>query len=225
MKEVERLRRDMEEDEQAQGLADDASQDEQEEKKLIVEGDIDEQPRSSNSTEVHDDTEFRSPLAVPKDSPESTEIEGTWDIPQKTEGDAATDIDETGRSQSKTKGSKGKNKPLSPELPTKTVKYKYRPVPDIILPDTGGDTLTDSTISDRPQTELSKREKRRLREAKKAREGQTASSCQACNVCKEQFESKTKLFAHINSAGHALASAAIKDNEADRMKKGRKGNR
>jgi DnaJ family protein A protein 5 len=48
---------------------------------------------------------------------------------------------------------------------------------------------------------------------------------QVCNVCKEQFESKTKLFAHINDTGHALASASAKDNESDRTKKGRKGKR
>jgi hypothetical protein len=52
----------------------------------------------------------------------------------------------------------------------------------------------------------------------------TGMHLQICNVCKEQFGSKTKLFAHINDTGHALASGSIKDDEADRTK-GRKGKR
>ncbi|KAI9451065.1 DnaJ-domain-containing protein [Lactarius psammicola] len=53
--------------------------------------------------------------------------------------------------------------------------------------------------------EMSKREKRRAREAaKKAREGEAKNGC-ACNVCGEKFDSKTKMFEHINREGHALA--------------------
>lgn len=53
--------------------------------------------------------------------------------------------------------------------------------------------------------EMSKREKRRAREAaKKAREGEAKGGC-ACNVCGEKFDSKTKMFEHINREGHALA--------------------
>jgi DnaJ family protein A protein 5 len=60
-----------------------------------------------------------------------------------------------------------------------------------------------------------------LRETKKALQGQATS--QMCNLCKEQFESKTKLFAHIHNMGHALASAEnVKHNQA---KKGKKGKR
>ncbi|KAH9028531.1 DnaJ-domain-containing protein [Lactarius hengduanensis] len=53
--------------------------------------------------------------------------------------------------------------------------------------------------------EMSKREKRRAREAaKKVREGEAKGGC-ACNVCGEKFDSKTKMFEHINREGHALA--------------------
>lgn len=53
--------------------------------------------------------------------------------------------------------------------------------------------------------EMSKREKRRAREAaKKAREGEAKSGC-ACNVCGENFDSRTKMFDHINREGHTLA--------------------
>ncbi|KAH9958552.1 DnaJ domain-containing protein [Russula dissimulans] len=66
---------------------------------------------------------------------------------------------------------------------------------------------------------LSKREKRRAREAaKKARESEVKSGC-ACNVCGETFESRTKLFEHINLEGHALANP--RDGETTK-KKGKK---
>jgi DnaJ family protein A protein 5 len=70
---------------------------------------------------------------------------------------------------------------------------------------------------------LTKREKRRAKDAaKKAREAEappTIQVCtmldgliieinttrQSCNVCAETFESRTKLFAHIEASGHQLA--------------------
>jgi len=83
------------------------------------------------------------------------------------------------------------------------------------------DVPGDEATPDGSQAELSKREKRQLREAKKALLGQVTSH--TCNVCKEQFESKTKLFAHINNTGHALASP--EDIEHHRTKKGKKEKR
>ncbi|KAG9074342.1 hypothetical protein FRC06_010764 [Ceratobasidium sp. 370] len=59
--------------------------------------------------------------------------------------------------------------------------------------------------SDGPAATPSKREKRRAREAaKKAREAETP--VQICNVCAEPFESRSKLFAHIEASGHQLAA-------------------
>jgi len=52
---------------------------------------------------------------------------------------------------------------------------------------------------------LSKREKRRAREAAKNARESEAKSVSACNVCGEVFESRTKLFEHVNREGHALA--------------------
>ncbi|KAG9101011.1 hypothetical protein FS749_011094 [Ceratobasidium sp. UAMH 11750] len=50
-----------------------------------------------------------------------------------------------------------------------------------------------------------KREKRRAREAaKKAREAETPA--QVCNVCAESFDSRSKLFAHVEASGHQLAA-------------------
>lgn len=63
----------------------------------------------------------------------------------------------------------------------------------------------EASTANSTKMELSKREKRRAREAaKKAREGESKSSC-ACNVCGENFDSRTKLFEHVNREGHALA--------------------
>jgi len=59
--------------------------------------------------------------------------------------------------------------------------------------------VKDDALSDAP----TKREKRRAREAaKKAKEGTQQLKC---NVCGEKFSSKTKLFAHIDEEGHAIA--------------------
>ncbi|QRV90164.1 DnaJ domain protein [Ceratobasidium sp. AG-Ba] len=63
----------------------------------------------------------------------------------------------------------------------------------------------------------SKREKRRAREAaKKAREAETPA--QICNVCAESFESRSKLFAHIETSGHQLA--VPQKDEGPQSKKG-----
>jgi DnaJ homolog subfamily A member 5 len=183
-KEVERLRREMEEDEQDLGLGRaEAGQDREEGGELMVEDGADEPPRSLTPTEVPDDAVPHSALADTQYPPESAEIEGMWGSTRPQEEDRATIIDGTEQSQSKVKKSKPRDKP---EPPTKTEKkYTYRPVPDIALsiaedsPDTGADTPTESAAQEGPQTELSKREKRRLREAKKAREGQASSSSQA----------------------------------------------
>ncbi|KAG8779944.1 hypothetical protein FRC12_023671 [Ceratobasidium sp. 428] len=63
-----------------------------------------------------------------------------------------------------------------------------------------------------------KREKRRAREAaKKAREAETPA--QICNVCAESFESRSKLFTHIEASGHQLATPHEKD-EGPQRKQG-----
>jgi len=49
---------------------------------------------------------------------------------------------------------------------------------------------------------MSKKEKRKLK--KEDKNGQNAQQALKCNVCKEQFDSKSKLFKHVNATGHAL---------------------
>lgn len=93
------------------------------------------------------------------------------------------------------------------------------------------------------QPEMSKREKRRAREAAKQAKGETVGAklvgplfmsvvsaqgvtdgvpFQLCNVCNTEFESRTKLFAHIKSTGHALATPDD-DRTGGGGKKGKKG--
>ncbi|OSX59062.1 hypothetical protein POSPLADRAFT_1075842 [Postia placenta MAD-698-R-SB12] len=72
------------------------------------------------------------------------------------------------------------------------------------------------------QPEMSKREKRRAREAAKQAKGETVGAKLLCNVCNTEFESRTKLFAHIKSTGHALATPDD-DRTGGGGKKGKKG--
>ncbi|CAE6532424.1 unnamed protein product [Rhizoctonia solani] len=74
------------------------------------------------------------------------------------------------------------------------------------------------------QPTLTKREKRRAKEAaKKAREAEAASAPQVCNVCSEPFESRTKLFAHIEATGHQLAAPEKTPTTQSKKNAGKKG--
>jgi len=66
-------------------------------------------------------------------------------------------------------------------------------------------------------SELSKRDKRRARQTKKA----SIEPGHHCNVCGESFPNKTKLFSHIGELGHALA----RDAEGKDRRTGKKGKR
>lgn len=54
------------------------------------------------------------------------------------------------------------------------------------------------------QPKASKRDRRRLREARK--HAQAAEDANKCYVCEAKFESRSNLFNHIRSSGHAVAS-------------------
>ncbi|TFY74518.1 hypothetical protein EWM64_g9494, partial [Hericium alpestre] len=86
-----------------------------------------------------------------------------------------------------------------------------RPDDEAALSDTNGDADLDG------QPQPSKKEKRRAREAaKKAKDGDAKTTV---------FESRTKLFAHINETGHALASSEGNGASVTGKKKGKKGKR
>ncbi|KAH8929317.1 DnaJ-domain-containing protein [Atractiella rhizophila] len=65
-----------------------------------------------------------------------------------------------------------------------------------------GEIKKEEQVEDAPQ--LSKREKRRAKEAAK-KASEERSEVQHCHVCKEEFTSRTKLFAHVKDTGHASA--------------------
>ena len=57
----------------------------------------------------------------------------------------------------------------------------------------------ETKIEEQPD-EVSKKDKRRAKLAEKEAKGPSL----VCNVSKQSFESKSKLFKHINTTGHAL---------------------
>jgi DnaJ family protein A protein 5 len=80
--------------------------------------------------------------------------------------------------------------------------------------------LQATSAAHQTKSDMTKREKRRARAAKKIQERSpqqvrhcflseeitnNAPAGQTCNSCAQRFESKTKLFKHINATGHALA--------------------
>lgn len=162
MKEVDRLRRDMEKDEKELGLVENQGQDEQVGQQEVVER---EPPRSATPAEVH--SEPPSPSIIPNDPPQYIKRENAM-------------VGADDQLQPQGRRTKRKDKPPNvPELPTKTEKkMKSGSAADIASPtredlagiDVDALTLVGGVVRDEAQPELSKREKRRLREAKKASE-------------------------------------------------------
>ncbi|KAI0029758.1 DnaJ domain-containing protein [Vararia minispora EC-137] len=80
-------------------------------------------------------------------------------------------------------------------------------------------------VSAAPQ--LSKRDKRRAREATKktAIAEQEAQGGQQCNVCMETFDSRKKLFVHINQTGHAAGRPSSPPHAREKGGKGKSAQR
>lgn len=236
MKEVERLKREMEEDDEELGLAEEAELTEEEEEE--ADEDVDEPPGSPSPDEV---TQTDAGLPSPGDhesapAPPEPDYDGNSGTEARTQKDG-DGVEESPLPLGRT--GKRKGKPPPREILTKTEKkMASMPIPGI-------DTVPQEPAEPiEPQVELSKREKRRLREAKKA-QATDSSSTQAqvyvksslanylalifltkvCNVCQKTFESKTKLFNHINDTGHALAVSALDDDGPGGQKKKKKGKR
>ncbi|KAI0951581.1 hypothetical protein AcW1_008590 [Taiwanofungus camphoratus] len=223
MKAVEMLRKQMEEDDEGLGLggveAEDGGADLAEnEAEAAVEGETEEEPpRSPNFGES------------------SLPVEDTGTPPQHVSGRGAEEPVGTHKPGTRTKGKTKKPRPPSPELISKTErrdKFWKQDVevnaeapsstslqPEVEEPqeDAGVSHTTNGQLK---QPELSKREKRRAREVEKKARGSDLATKLRCNICNSEFESRTKLFAHINSSGHASAVEGPQGN-----KKGRKGKR
>ncbi|KAJ7573863.1 DnaJ domain-containing protein [Mycena floridula] len=176
MKEVERLRREMlDEDE-------DLDLDNVEEEAL-------QEEESPDDTEQLLDEPSRSPSPRPSVvEPVAKEV-ATPPIAEQ-EDDEVTP---------KSKGRK--SKPVAKDPLTKTEKLART----LDLDHDDADPASDAGLEQQPgEPEMTKREKRRIRQAKKA-DAEKLTSEFRCNICSETFESKTKLFAHVNDKGHASA--------------------
>ncbi|KZO96736.1 DnaJ-domain-containing protein [Calocera viscosa TUFC12733] len=90
------------------------------------------------------------------------------------------------------------------------------------------DDAAASGLSTPAKAEMSKKDKRRAREAaKKEKEAADAAAAtvtgvQKCNVCGEEFDSRTKLFAHVRETGHAAAEPERGKGGASKGKKGKR---
>lgn len=161
MKEVERLKREMEEDDEEFGLAEEEAE---------VNKDVDEPSGSDSPEEV---TYLPSPVDREHEPtlPEP-DNDATFDAGVRGQN-AADDVEESPVPFGK-KGKRNGKSPLGKQ--TKTEKSLLMSIP-------GTDTVLQQPAECiQPKVELSKREKRRLKEAKKAQE--TKSSIQA-HVCEE----------------------------------------
>ncbi|EMD33296.1 hypothetical protein CERSUDRAFT_160177 [Gelatoporia subvermispora B] len=152
---------------------------------------------------------------------------------------AIEDEDEFSR-QSRSRKKK-KSRASSPEFVPRTARKAKARRPEEELEDLqhmqslklgSGENTRDSTpAADTPAEEpeqtalpqISKRDKRRAKEAEKKARGEDTQAKQRCNICQAEFDSRTKLFAHINATGHAAAPGA--SDEPRGTKKGKKGKR
>ncbi|KAH8094576.1 DnaJ-domain-containing protein [Cristinia sonorae] len=144
------------------------------------------------------------------------------------------------RSRPKKKRAKQNTRPPSPSPPTRTErKLRSRQQPnfpgdgtlsgndktstvDVTRPNPDVSAVApDAEGHEAPKSEPSKRDKRRAREAAKKAQEETSANKLSCNVCAAQFDSRTKLFAHISDTDHA--SAEQRDAERGGKKKGKKG--
>ncbi|TFK50070.1 DnaJ-domain-containing protein [Heliocybe sulcata] len=200
LKEVERLKREMTEDDEELGLAVDAE-----------------------GAEPDDPSTSRSP--TPISSPEHVAEDTAWISAQ--EGGSAPEIDievvqpDPAYDDTSTKSAESRGTPAEADSSDHA---GGEDLGDDLV--SSSQPVSKNTASEGGSQELSKREKRRAREAAKAQRAKDAHNLHTCNMCKGEFDSKTKLFNHVRDTGHALAVPAT--NKTDRgaqAKKGKKGRR
>ncbi|PCH42611.1 DnaJ-domain-containing protein [Wolfiporia cocos MD-104 SS10] len=167
-------------------------------------------------------------------------VEETPSLPEQAVQELVSEeADETYRQPTRRKGKK-KSRAPSPEVllsserkardgtrnSSDTESVQRGSTPRDSLEHSQGMGPSDDEVEKPAQPEMSKRDKRRAREARKAAREEQAqlSATQQCNVCKAVFDSRTKLFAHIKSTGHALVEPADRVTSQS-GKKGKKGKR
>ncbi|KAK0469973.1 uncharacterized protein EV420DRAFT_1257249 [Desarmillaria tabescens] len=196
LKEVERLRREMQEENAELGLNDpepDSSEDE-----------IPNPPRSQSLTPD-----------VPSIEEDPTAVASASDGEDQ----------QVNIGKRKKRKSKAKKMP-PPEPLTKTQKTRQEIIDPSIPEarsqprDQSQTVSSDDTRLSSVAVEMTKREKRRAKQSKKAEAEKNAELQFKCNNCLDVFTSKTQLFNHIREMDHALA-----DDTPSRGKKGKAGKR
>ncbi|KAH7928282.1 DnaJ-domain-containing protein [Leucogyrophana mollusca] len=214
MKEIERLRREMQRDNEDLGLDGEDTIDGEGVPGIIPPGTpltplpdesiLDATPLGTPSTPLSDERETPSPL--PSSPPSSSH--------------PVEDVDDNQQMIPKSRG-KSKKSQSSTQKVSKTLDVSDAPGPaegQVESYDDGGGQMPIANAQTQP--ELSKREKRKLREAKKAQtSAKNDPQALICNVCSEPFDSRTKLFTHIKETGHALAE---REDDSHKRVKGKK---
>lgn len=228
LKEMDRLRREMLEENEVLGLGEDGKDDSDVAEEFASAGEEVEPPASP----AVEDAEEVSPESETKQT-HSLQV-----------NDQLLSEDEALRRPKSRRKRGGKSNTATPRetSPVRSSRAEVRLtgnisfVSDAVGSDDGSnvDADVDSKAPDNAKPELSKRDKRRAREAaKKAKEEEAKgnpSTQETCNICKESFTSRTKLFAHIKESGHALAvpvsdddrRAQARDSNVKKSAKGKK---
>lgn len=216
LKEMDRLRREMLEENEVLGLGEDGEDDSDVAEEFASAGEEVEAPASP----AVEDAEEVSPELETKQTCSPQVID------QLLSEDEAPRRPKSGRK----KGGKSNTATPRETSPVRSSRVEVGLtgiVSDAVGSDDGSNVNVDveSKAPDDAKPELSKRDKRRAREAaKKAKEEEgkgNPSTQETCNICKKSFTSRTKLFAHIKESGHALAIPVSDD---DRRPQARNSN-
>ncbi|CAE7082403.1 unnamed protein product [Rhizoctonia solani] len=135
-----------------------------------------------------------------------------------------TPVATTKKSKKKKKKARATVQP-EPTVPVVDVDEIIKSVEDMkVEADQADEEADDGEDNEGDKPGPTKREKRRAKEAaKKAREAEAASAPQVCNVCSESFDSRTKLFAHIEATGHQLATPGKSPSTQNKKNGAKKG--
>ncbi|KAJ7284825.1 hypothetical protein C8J57DRAFT_701487 [Mycena rebaudengoi] len=203
LKEVERLKREMQQDDTEFGLGEDVPSASR----------TPSPPADLPHTTDEPPTEriLETPAEDPSDPTQPEELSQPPPIPDDGH-------DATLRPNGKKKKPKKANTPS--ELLTKTEKMA-RSI--LIDPEMDGADEPAGDAGEPTVAVPTKRDLRKARQAKKAENAEAATKQHRCNVCSAEFSSKTKLFAHVEETGHARAEPI--DEPPERGKKGKKNKR
>ncbi|ETW82939.1 hypothetical protein HETIRDRAFT_66827 [Heterobasidion irregulare TC 32-1] len=208
LKAVETLKRHMEEEEEELGLAGDGEDEDEGEDKGEDEGEDGEAEINADAREI--------PTSALPSEPDSSPAQKQKPKRRKKARSALPPDAPNGSPQLTMSKREIKGQPnLSIENPGPS-----QGLADVEIQGRREADSTRSQPTEPPQP--SKKEKRRAREAAK-KEREATATTQRCNVCSKEFESKTKLFAHINETGHALADESTQRGRI--QKKGAKARR